>query len=176
MFHKPNCLLYLNGLSFVLFSFHSNFIGVLSGPSLLSFFSVPRLSSLMKVGIHFIYTHANCKMQFQMFFVTFVMTQFVVTVTHASESVTVLQGKPLELSCKSSFPPPWNWYSSKEGTMKSLSTSGTNPHPMLNEPRYSFQKSKDEYFLRISEVHFFDAGKFICDADSRLTFVLNVLR
>ena len=101
---------------------------------------------------------------------------FFITVSVASESVTVLQGQSLEFSCQSSFPPPWNWYSSKEGTMKSLAFSGTKPHPKLNEPRYQFHKNGNEYFLRISQVEFSDAGKFICDADSRLTFVLNVLR
>ena len=92
------------------------------------------------------------------------------------ESVTVLIGKPVKFSCESSFPPTWMWNSAKDATTKTLSASGTKPHPRLNEPRYHFHKQEEIYSLSISEARIGDVGKFICDGHSRLTFSLSVLR
>ena len=95
----------------------------------------------------------------------------------SAEIKTVLRGKSVEISCFSSFSPPWTWYSRKDNTVKSLALSGTTPHPKLNEPRYRFyQKSENEYLLEITTVKEADAGKFICDGDTRTITTLNVIR
>ena len=98
------------------------------------------------------------------------------TVSLAADSVTVLLGNSLEISCVSSFPPPWTWYSVKDGTVKSLSIAGTKPHPNLNEPRYRFDENDNEYTLKITDVKSPDAGKFICDGANRQSTILNIVR
>ena len=108
--------------------------------------------------------------------IIFVLTVNQWTRVTADEDLAILLGKPLELLCESSFPPPWLWNSAKDDTMKSLAFSGTNPHPKLNEPRYNFHKKGNVYFLSISEVQFSDVGKFVCDGDSRITFALSIIR
>ena len=90
--------------------------------------------------------------------------------------ITILRGSSIRISCVSSFPPPWTWYSRKDGTIKRLSATGTKPHPKLNEPRYEFYEKDGEYILEITNVAKTDAGKFICDGDSRDSTTLNVIR
>ena len=105
-----------------------------------------------------------------------ILTEYLTSLVIADKAFTVLLGKPVELSCESSFPPPWMWNSAKDDTTKSLAFAGTNPHPKLNEPRYSFHREGNVYFLSISEVRFTDVGKFICDGDWRITFALSLIR
>ena len=93
-----------------------------------------------------------------------------------SNIVTILQGGTMEISCVSSFSPPWTWYSRKVGTMKTLSIAGQEPHPKLNDPRYQFSHRENQYSLQVSNVKDSDAGKFICDGDTRITSILNVIR
>ena len=92
----------------------------------------------------------------------------------ATETTTVLGGSSVKISCVSSFPP--TWYNSKDGTIKSLSATGTKPHPKLNELRYSFYEKSGEYFLEIAKVQNTDAGKFICDGDLRSSTTMTVIR
>ena len=55
-------------------------------------------------------------------------------------------------SCFSSFPPSWLWFGPKQLRPKTLATAGTQPHPNLKDPRFSFSKEETEYFVQISKV------------------------
>ena len=96
--------------------------------------------------------------------------------TNGEIILSSLEGSDLEISCVSSFPPPWTWFGPKDGQHKSLAPSGTKPHPKLNEPRYSFTKMGNNYFIKITDSRFADAGKFVCDGDSYQVTLLNVMR
>ena len=89
---------------------------------------------------------------------------------------TTLEDSFVQIKCVSSFSPPWSWFGPKEGQHKTLAISGTKPHPKLNEPRYSFEKSGNDFVIKIQNVKLTDAGKFVCDGDDYQTTLLNVIR
>ena len=91
-------------------------------------------------------------------------------------ALSALEGSSVQIRCTSSFPPVWTWFGPKDGQHKTLSASGTKPHPKLNDPRYSFIKTEDEYVIAIADLKLADAGKFVCDGDAYQTTLLSVVR
>ena len=107
----------------------------------------------------------------------FLVTNFAID-SSLAESVskrTVFVGSSLELSCQSSFPPPWNWFG-KGSKFQMLTATGLKPHPQLQNVRYSFYSDASSYFLRIEDVAFADAGKFRCETDTSISTILSVIR
>ena len=86
----------------------------------------------------------------------------------------VLLGTEVELSCPSSYPPAWNKVGPSVGDFHIIGANGKR-HPNWNEPRYSFTNQASTYFLRISDVHLKDAGRFVCGSDDPKTFVITVM-
>ena len=91
-------------------------------------------------------------------------------------TISTLEGSNVDITCSSSFPPPWTWFGPKDGQHRSLAPSGTRPHPKLNEPRYTFSKNGNNYHVQIINVKVQDAGKFVCDGDTSQMTLLNVMR
>ena len=93
------------------------------------------------------------------------------------DSIAVLVGSPLRISCASSFvPPTWSWVGPKQSQPKTLAFSGTQSHPSLKDSRFSFSRSDTSYVLRISNVRLIDAGTINCQGDSLHQTLLNVIR
>ena len=91
-------------------------------------------------------------------------------------SQTALLDSTIQFSCVSSFPPSWMWFASKHQRPKTLTQTGTKPHPNLKDPRFTFTKRENEYFLRLSNIKSTDAGKYVCDGEEYQQFELNVVR
>ena len=94
----------------------------------------------------------------------------------ASSFKTVFYGASVEFSCVSSFPPTWSWNGPKGGKLKTLAYAGTQPHPSLQDARFSFDKKDTKFIMKIDAVTAADAGTFNCQADSQQQIILNVLR
>ena len=91
-------------------------------------------------------------------------------------------GSALELSCPSSYPPPWTKTAASGGEMAIIGVNGQR-HANWKDPRYEFaaEDSRDSedlrnFVLRISEIRSSDAGRFVCGSDSPSTFIVTVLR
>ena len=108
----------------------------------------------------------------------FIILSMVIMMSLASvKTRTVLVGSSVEVSCLSSFVPPfWSWVGPKQNKPKTLAFSGTQPHPNLEDERFSFSKEDSIYFLRISSLKSTDAGTINCHGDSLRQTLLNVLR
>ena len=97
--------------------------------------------------------------------------------TASTKSVAVLVGSPIEISCASFVVPPmWTWVGPKQNRPKTLAFYGTQPHPNLKDPRYSFSQSESNYVLRISNVELTDAGTINCQGDALHQTLVNVIR
>ena len=62
-----------------------------------------------------------------------------------------------------------------DGAMHMIAISGKK-HPNWKDARYAFGSEDSNHFLRISDVHLNDAGKFFCGSDSPTTFIVSLLR
>ena len=90
-------------------------------------------------------------------------------------NLNFLLGSDVELSCSSSFPPPWNKVGPSVGDFHIIGAGGKR-HPNFNEPRYSFVNQDSKYSLQISDVRLSDAGRFVCGSDAPKTFIVTVMR
>ena len=98
------------------------------------------------------------------------------TSSSSTSSHTVLTNSPVEFVCVSSFAPSWLWFAPKQQRPKTLSPDGTKPHTNLKDPRFTFLRRDNKFFLRISDVNSADAGKFVCDGEIYQQIDLNVIR
>ena len=101
---------------------------------------------------------------------------FTLTIASTS-SVTVLTGSSIEIDCPSKFvPPTWSWKGFKQSHPKTLAFSGTQPHPNLEDSRFSFFQKDSNFKLRLYGVKVGDAGAIYCQGDSFQQTLVNVIR
>ena len=93
------------------------------------------------------------------------------------KSVTVFVGSSVEINCESSlYPPIWSWKGVKQSQPRTLAFAGTQPHPDLNDPRFTFSQNGSSFKLRLNGVKTTDAGTFNCQGGSLQQTLINVLR
>ena len=89
--------------------------------------------------------------------------------------ISAVSGSAVVFSCDSSFPPPWAKVGPRPGDYKTLALNGRR-HPNFLDERFAFSSRGSTYDLTVGRVEAADAGRYVCDGQSSVAYLLNVVR